>query len=133
MPIRLLLVTTLLLIGCRPYQQLTRQLPTFANMQAAATAIQRICERDGSVSEEAALSILEKVSDGRDDWGNRIVYASRSMPAFSFVLISPGQDGVFERDDPSQYFDAPVENIVGNLDRDIVFRDGEPVTIASGK
>jgi hypothetical protein len=63
----------------------------------------------------------------------RLVYASKAEPVFSFVLISPGEDGVFERDAPELYFDAPREDIVGRLERDIVFRDGEPMTIASAK
>lgn len=127
-----ILVLTTLLLGCGEYRQLTRQLPTFVNMQTMAREIQRIYERDGSVTEDQAQSILMMINEGRDEWGHRIVYAASSDPA-SFVLISPGQDGVFERGAPSQYFDAPREDIVGQLDRDIVFRDGEPVTIASSK
>jgi hypothetical protein len=133
MRIRTLVLTTLLLAACRDYRQLTRQLPTFANMKSVAREIQRIRERDGSISDEAALAVVRRINDGRDEWGHRLVYASKAEPVFSFVLISPGEDGVFERDAPELYFDAPREDIIGRLERDIVFRDGVPVTIASAK
>lgn len=131
--IRALVYAALLLVSCGEYRQLSYQLPTFANMQSIAREIRSLHERHGSISDEAATQVVMRVNQGRDSWGNRIVYASRREPVFSFVLISPGADGLFEKDAPSDYFDAPVEDIVGDLDRDIVFRDGEPVTIASHK
>lgn len=126
------LLLAIFLLCCGEYRQGAYQIPTFADMQAVAQAIQRSVEQDGSIPDGAALSILNSMNGGRDSWGNKILYVSRRDPSFSFVLISPGSDGLLERD-PLDYFELEEVNIVGQFERDILFRDGRAITNASPK
>jgi hypothetical protein len=132
---RLLLSSMLLLIvgSCGPYGQIRKQLPTFANLQEISRQLQYKVEAKGFFSQEAGMEIVQALNGGRDEWGHPFVLEVRSQPEFSFVVLSPGKDGMLDVSDVSEYFEMETEDVVGQLDRDIVFRDGQPVTIASSK
>ncbi len=109
------------------------QLPTFANLLSTSLAIQQVVDKEGSISNGEASRIIREMGMGLDEWGSPIIFRARKEPGFSFILISLGRDKSLDVDDIGQYFTHPQENIVGEFDRDIVFRDGKPVTIASAK
>ncbi len=130
---QILLVVTGLLFGCDAQQQLSRQIPTFANLKNMSLTIQRVVDEQSSISSAEAARIIGKINMGLDAWGNPVIFKARQDSEFSFVLISLGRDGRLDVDHVDQYFTYPQEDIVGKFDRDIVFRDGKPVTLASNK
>jgi hypothetical protein len=111
----------------------TRQTPTFADLQAISRKLDRLRETRGSFTVADALRVARPYRGGRDSWGNPYLFEVRTTPSFSFLAISTGRDGRLDVADASNYFSWPQENIVGKLDRDIVFRDGAAVTIGSPK
>lgn len=126
-------LTLVILLGCDAYWRISRQIPTFADLYSSADELQLLVEKHGSVSDAEAYRIIRKRNSGLDSWGNPIVFRAKSSPQFSFLLLSLGSDGKLDVDDIESYFSHPREVIVGQFDRDIVFRDGKPVTIASDK
>ncbi len=120
-------------IDCWGVMSATKQLPTFADLLNISRDIQSHVKLEGSISDEQARRIIDSIGDGKDRWGTRYFFRTRREPEFSFVLISPGSDRRLDFDDLDHYFEMEQENIVGDLARDIVFRDGNPITIASSK
>jgi hypothetical protein len=48
----------------------------------------------------------------------------------TYILVSPGSDGILESEDDAYYLQLEQEDIRGVSTRDIVFRDGKAVTNA---
>lgn len=126
------LALAILSVGCNGYRQLKEQLPTFANLQDAAIHIERVATETGALptTEEARKIVAEHLEDAKDLWGSEILYVARTSPKQSFLLISLGRDRKLDVPDPSVYFGLESTMIVGDLNRDIVFRDGVAVTNA---
>ena len=111
------------------YRQLTEQLPTFANLQVVAAQIQRQLESNPGLSDNEVRTMVRGFfGEFRDAWGDEIIYVRKNRQDISFLLISPGADGKLDVKDPAIYFLVPRTEIIGQLDRDIVFRDGVAVT-----
>ncbi len=134
MPIKNLLALLLLLLfqGCDDYQQMTKQTPTFANLLNITKAIERVVRSEGSISDAEAEAIISIVTRF-DSWGGGIIFRARRDAEFSYIVVSLGRDGKLDVDDIDVYFELPQEDIYHQFDRDIVFRDGKPVTLASHK
>jgi hypothetical protein len=78
-----------------------------------------------------AKAAIESVSEGHDAWGRRFAFHIRSAgTGVSYVLVSLGSDGVADYTDPTSYFGAAETSIHSQPARDIVFRDGRPITLA---
>lgn len=129
----LALTLLILLTDCNQYAQISKQLPTFANLQEISKELQRRVEAEGSVSAEDAYAFMARYNGGRDAWGTRFIFRSRKEPRFSFIVVSLGSDHSLDVPDIEVYFEMAETDIVGQLKRDIVFRDGHYVTIASAK
>lgn len=88
-------------------------------------------QHQGRLRDVEATRIIGLVQGGRDRWNDKFIYSSRQVGgSFSYVLVSPGSDRRLESQDPGVYFAMPESEIHGNPARDIVFRDGNPVTLA---
>jgi len=122
------------LSSCGAYEryQRTKQIESYAHLQAAASIINELIAQKGIIEKERAEEIVKTINRGRDAWGSKILYEQRSRPDFSFLLISLGRDRVLDVRNVEEYFVHPEEDVRGDFDRDIVFRDGIPVTF-SGK
>lgn len=113
------------------YRQLNQQLPTFANLQSASIEIERLRHAKNAPDASTAQAILERYfKHGRDVWGNKILYLEDMNLGRGFLLVSPGSDHKLDVRDPMLYFTAKPRNIIGQLERDIIFRNGEAVTDA---
>lgn len=120
-------------LSCNVYQEVHMQTPTFVNLQVVAMRIQEVVEREGEIPTAEAMEIVKWMNEGKDAWGEPIVYISRKDPAFSFVVISKGRDRQLDNPDADIYFSIEEMDIIGNFDRDIVFRDGRPLATKSPK
>lgn len=127
-----LLLSAITLAGCGlsdAYQR-AKQVRTYTDLQTLAHRIdQGLAEH--SLSSAEAENILQQVNDGRDAWGNRFIFRSKSdRGKFSYLLISLGSDGRLDVEDADAYFTVPISHVHGNSERDLVFRDGQAVTLA---
>ena len=129
----LLLIALALVFSCRAYEQLHRQTPTFANLQHIVEQVEVVVSERGYVTEAEMARILTQYNKGRDEWGTPYVFRSRNHPEFSYILVSLGSDKALDVESIDAYFELAETDIVGQFDRDIVFRDGKHVTIASAK
>ncbi len=132
----LLIVAVVLLgVGCYPWRQIFRQTPTFANLQAVSSRIDWLRAGWVEVTEDQLQSVLAGINSGRDAWGNPILTAVRHRDdgQTDFLLVSPGSDGELDVESIDEYFELESVDIVGQFERDIVFRNGKPVTNASDK
>jgi hypothetical protein len=78
----------------------------------------------------AANSLVRAVHGGRDAWGNRIIFMSNEDPAhFIYAVVSPGSDGRLNRS-REDYFRMGRKDVKGLWDEDILFRNGEAITLA---
>ena len=85
--------------------------------------------------EEVEQLLMDQQGQGRDEWGHRFHYflePESQETLKSFVLISPGKDGVldYSSDAVAKYFEVKTENVTGDFDRDLVNRDGENIVFA---
>lgn len=126
------LLWALALTGCGFYDayQRAKQIRTFTDLQTIARRIdQSIAEH--SVSSAEAEGILKEVNHGRDAWGNPFIFKSTSIRSkFSYLVISLGSDSQLDVRDSDAYFTVPKCRVHGKSQRDLVFRDGEAITLA---
>ena len=127
-----IMLVSVLLTSCDA-RHVIDQVSTFANVQAAALEIQEHVDRFGPISDLEALGMIRRRDGGLDNWRNPMIYQSKAEPGFSFLVISLGRDGALDTEAVSDYFDFEREDIYGDYDRDIVYRNSEPVTIATRK
>lgn len=116
------------------YRQLTEQLPTFANLQCSAIEVQKMQRLDMNLERtNVEKAIVDCFGSAQDVWGNEIQFLISPENPHSFLLISLGSDGKLDIPDPHFYFNDKPRNIIGQLERDIIFRDGVAVTDAGKK
>jgi hypothetical protein len=65
---------------------------------------------------------------GRDGWGEDLILVKGAGD--DYLLISKGADRTLDVPDPSAYWSAIKENVRGNENADLVFRNGRAVRMA---
>jgi hypothetical protein len=129
-PFLILLALTLVDCGFYDSYQRAKQVRTYADLQTLARRIDQVLA-EHSLSSAEAEGILQEVNDGRDAWGNRFIFRSKAVRGkFSYLLISLGSDRRLDVEDEGAYFTAPVSRVHGESEQDLVFRDGQAVTLA---
>lgn len=114
--------------GCRVYSR-AKQVRTVANMQGMSVLIERNKDEHRPIDERTIRTLVTKVGDGRDAWGNQILVATRETPTGGrYLLVSTGSDGQLNVDTPARYFDQAPADVREDATRDIVFIDGKDVT-----
>lgn len=129
----LILIALVSLCGCNVLESYdsSRQQGTFAYLQYLSLHVEELIEEGGFDIEEVRRYVAT-VRDGQDSWGNEVmVFWLREGDEFSYVLVSPGRDGDLDYQDVEEYFTKGPEDVTGDYDRDIVFRDGEPIVYSS--
>jgi len=120
----------MLLMACGPYNQY-QQTKTIANMRAITTRIDELRSRKGVLTENDVRSEVIRVGGGTDAWGTKLTYAiRRSANGDSYLLISAGSDRKFDVADPGVYFETEPREVWTDPARDLVFRNGELITLA---
>ncbi len=77
-----------------------------------------------------AASLVRSVNGGRDAWGHRFIFMSNNdHKNFAYVVVSTGSDGQLDMK-KGDYFTMKPVNVKGAWAKDIVFRNGEAVTLA---
>lgn len=119
--------------GCQVYdryQAIHHQQPTFADMLNTGRAIEAARQKHGSMEPAEIQAIVRNIRAGRDAWGREYLIAVRQEPTFEYLVVSLGSDGKLDVENINQYFTLKEQNILGDHPRDIVFRNGKPVTLA---
>lgn len=127
-----LLLAVSLVVSCSKLDRV-RQARTFADMQTIAGDIEALREREpGSLGDPARIQrLISARARGRDAWHHEYLFLTRdTATGLSYVLVSMGSDGKSDVADPREYFSMPEQVIHDQPWRDIVFRDGQPVTRA---
>lgn len=109
-----------------------KQIRTFTDMTGITSRLEDAkAQHQGRLTDVEATRLINLVQSGRDRWNYKFIYSSRQVGgSFSYVLISPGSDGRLESQDLEVYFAMAETEIHDDPARDIVFRDGNPVTLA---
>ena len=119
-------------VGCDYYQG-AKQVRTYADMQTICGRLEQ-ARRAGNLSEKAIREAVGNVADGRDAWANEFRwYTRKTSEGISYVLVSYGSDGRADLAESSGYFAMKEETRRLQPQRDVVFRDGLPVTRGAGK
>jgi hypothetical protein len=123
---------SLLVCSCSKYDRV-RQIRTVADMQTIVAKIEALRRQMPDLKDDSAKvrGLILSISRGRDAWQHELLYFSQPAGSrFSYVLVSMGSDGKSDVADSQEYF-AMAERIIHDEPwRDIVFRDGHPVTRA---
>jgi hypothetical protein len=117
--------------GCdywRGYLQ-SKQVRTFAEIQGITSRIEALRQRDpDSVTAAAIENAIAQSRGGRDAWGHPIAYAITSeRGVVNYVIVSAGRDGRLDVETIDKYFTSAPERVSGQWDRDVVFRNGDPL------
>jgi hypothetical protein len=129
-PFLLLLAFTLVDCGFYDAYQRAKQVRTFADLQTLARRFDQVLA-EHSLSSTEAESILQEVNDGRDAWGNPFIFRSKAARGkLSYLLISLGSDRRLDVKDADAYFTESMRRVHGDSRRDLVFRDGQAITLA---
>jgi hypothetical protein len=110
-----------------------RQVRTFTDMQTITGEIEALREREpGSLGDPSRIRrLVSATAGGRDAWHHKYLFLTKpTRTGLSYVLVSRGSDGKSDVTDPSEYFALSERIIHDEPWRDIVFRDGQPVTRA---
>lgn len=117
----------LLVLGCPAYDTYHRakQIRTFTTLQEIAGAIEQRRNSDTPLDPQREVEAY----GGVDAWGNDIISVTKDGRGHrvSYVLISPGRDGVLDLDSLEDYFEVQPGSVAGDWDGDVVFRNGDPV------
>lgn len=114
--------------GCKVLNE-ARQVRTYASMQTIVSRLEAIkADREQSFKAKSR-GVIASEANGLDQWGNPFVLIVKDNEGsrYSYVLISRGSDGQLDVASPDVYFDEKEEFILGQPERDIVFRDGLPL------
>lgn len=126
----LVLVTT----ACNPFAASGRakQFRTFADLQVMAARLdEAISKSAGRLDANEASRIVASINGGRDAWGSQvIVHVESRDERVVYVLVSCGSDRKLDLPKVQDYFFMAPHDIHGQGEKDIVFRDGEPITRA---
>jgi hypothetical protein len=120
----LLLFLGQLSLGCESYRRV-QQVRTFSDMQTIVAKLQQVLAGHAGDPNE----LISSVNGGRDAWGSKFRFYQTGNRTH-YVLVSWGSDRKPDSADPNQYFSLAVQDIRTQPWRDIVFRDGVPVTLA---
>jgi hypothetical protein len=91
----------------------------------------RALQRRLPTQEEVDDIIFREVPSGGDAWGSPFLWRTRAESGeISYVLISCGSDHTLDLGDLDAYFKLRETKINLDTGRDIVYRDGRPVTDA---
>lgn len=106
-----------------------RQVKTYANMQAIVSRLETSRAQGRDVFRAQSQYAIASEADGHDQWGNPFVFIMKDQGQnYSYLLISYGSDGQLDVASPDMYFDDNKEELIlGQPERDIVFRDGLPL------
>lgn len=127
-----LLLLTLLLGACSAYDRI-RQMRTFADMQTIVYQLEELRSRDARALADPVRvhDVLSRVAAGRDAWGTELIYYRKiAGKNISYVLVSLGSDRKPDAVNPEGYFSMSERIIHDEPWRDIVFRNGQPITRA---
>jgi hypothetical protein len=99
------------------------QKATRATMEALAGEIEN--QRSGAGCYPASLDALPPTAARTDGWGRALRYHPLAQPgsacATGYLLVSPGEDGRFQCEDPARY----LQRDTWHYESDLVLRDGE--------
>jgi hypothetical protein len=115
--------------------QRARQLRTYTNMQAICGQIKELKLEHGDTLDASKIAeVLKSKAGGLDQWGHSLIYHSRRNEAgkVSDLLVSYGSDGKLDIKNIDGYYYAAPESVDDAPERDIVFRDCEPL-LSAGK
>ena len=113
--------------GCSDYQLVRKQNPTCANIVAAISVIESR-DRD-CLTDDEVRQVLSRFDGGNDRWGNRLSsWAKCQDGEFSYLIVSPGSDGIFEFEHERGYWQLTDRDLYGRPELDIVYRNGQPVS-----
>lgn len=117
--------------ACQEYERI-RQVRTYADLQTIVARVEAVRSADDETPLESHIaSVAKSVADGRDAWGEPFIWQVKETGGgWSYIVGSYGSDSKPDVDNPEKYFDIESEDIGGEAERDIIFRDGEPVTRA---
>lgn len=116
--------------GTLSFARAGRQVFTFANMRIIAERLDQAIQA-GAHSRSELLPIVRSVNKGKDGWGRDFILELRaSSLGVEYVLISTGSDGRLDLPTTADYFSLTESDVDGQYRRDIVFRNGQPVTLA---
>jgi hypothetical protein len=122
---------TVAFTGCGYYDAYMRakQLRAYIDLQSLCRSIDL---RNGhALSQKEAEQIVQTINQGRDSWGTKVIYRSRVKGnKTSYILVSLGSDRKADVADLEEYFESPERSIRDEPWRDLIFRDGQPVTLA---
>jgi hypothetical protein len=109
-----------------------KQVRTFADMQTITSKIEVLREqKPEAIGEPTRVrSLILGTSHGRDAWQHEFLFYTEKARKgrLSYVLVSMGSDGRPDFADPREYFNLHESVIHDEPWRDIVFRDGQPLT-----
>jgi hypothetical protein len=127
--LRVSLALVLLTMSCRAHEQY-HQIQTIANMRAITTSIDDLRDKGQPVNENDVREAIARVGNGRDAWGTPLAFRVRSKKPLSYVLVSAGSDRKFELSDLNGYFAINVRDVRSDPRHDLVFKDGDLITLA---
>jgi hypothetical protein len=126
------LLTAPFIVSCSKIDR-ARQVRTFTDMQTITGEIEALREREpGSLGDPSRIRrLVSATAGGRDAWHHKYLFLTKpTRTGLSYVLVSMGSDGKSDVTDPSEYLALSERIIHDEPWRDIVFRDGQPVTRA---
>jgi hypothetical protein len=126
------LLVVMFVLSCSKADRI-RQVRTFSDMQTITGEIEALREREpGALGNPSRIRrLISATGRGRDAWNHEYLFLTRTTrTGFSYVLVSMGSDGKSDVADRSDYFSMSDDIIHGRPWRDIVFRDGHPITRA---
>jgi hypothetical protein len=115
------------------YEHMHRQLPTFVDMMNICGDLDKLSRGPSGIPPVEARRIILRYNGGRDRWGTPLIFRQRLALTFSYILVSLGSDRKQDVETLDRYFTSPKSDIVYHSERDIVFRNGLPITVASRK
>lgn len=120
------------IVSCSKLDRL-KQERTFADMQTIVGEIEALRVKESLlVSDTSRIRrLISGTAQGRDAWQHKYLFFTKAKAGgLSYVLVSTGSDGKQDFIDTKGYFALPERVMHGEAWRDIVFRDGQPVTRA---
>jgi hypothetical protein len=128
----IVLILLTYLVACSDLDRI-RQIRTVADMQTIIAKIEQIRANDPEFPTDSAKvrKVISSIAGGRDAWRHEFLYLARpTSRGVSYVLVSLGSDGKLDVAQLTAYFNTPEQVIHDMPWKDIVFRDGHPITRA---
>ncbi len=118
----------LVVLGCGDVGIVRRekQLKTYWSLYEVSRALQ--AETAFPSENRLSRAVQEGFPDGRDFWGNEL-HILLTPDASSYAIISYGKDGIPDME-PQEYFTVSPHDVHGQLDNDLILRDGQMISRA---